>query len=657
MAVSRWVRGPSLWLAGAAAACLLVVGYSAPAASAGTAAIQAPVSPSLLSVACTGGSDCVAVGTDEAKVPISQVWNGTSWSYVSVPAKGQALNGIACPSSGDCLAVGNLGAADQWNGTSWRATPTPYGARLRSVACVSKDLCLAVGQATYVKGDDGVIRWNGTAWTAMRAPRPAGARSASLVSIWCASAKYCLAVGSDTVSGKSQPIAESFNGSAWHLMAAPSIPVYGVACNAPRNCLAIGDNGSERWNGASWAQVATPSVGRLTSISCPSATSCLAINGTATLEYNGLSWATQAPPAAFAGGTALWCGSPADCEAVGSGGPAGSVAEHWNGTLWTGQRTVKQDSLVSVSCNSTSHCVALGSYISSRGVPSTMSMQFNGRTWALTSDLPAPVTEVSCTTFSFCMAEGNGPDAVGEALKWNGFTWSPTSPTGGTALGDVACTTKTFCMTIGWRGTTYSWNGNDWASQSGTSQVSGDDIFLSSVACASSSFCNTAGFYDLSDCTSCNQCSACSDTFAITEEWNGKSWDPNTSSAALAGGDISCPTTAFCLDVFGTTGWTWTKGNWKPLKGALPKGLTSVSCYSATACLATGDSLAERWDGATWKREPAPWAGGSVTQVSCLRQTPSQYRVWCLAVGTVNNETRAAYWYNGKWHQTATLNP
>ncbi len=650
MTASRWARSRKLWFAGAAAACLLAVGYSAPGASARTAAVQAPASPSLLSVACTGASDCVAVGTDEAKVPISQVWNGTSWNYAAVPAKGQALNGIACPSAADCLAVGNLGAADQWNGKAWHSTSTPYGSGLRSVACVSTGICFAVGQATYVKGNDGVIRWNGTGWAAMNAPRPAGATSASLASIWCASAKYCLAVGSDTVAGKSKPIAESFDGSAWHLIGAPSIPVYGVACNAPGNCLAIGNNDSERWNRATWTQVATPSVGRITSISCPSATSCLAINGAATLEYNGLSWTTQAPPAAFAGGTALWCGSTADCEAVGSGGPAGSVAEHWNGTFWTGQRTGRQDSLVSVSCNSTSHCVALGSYISSRGVPSTMSMQFNGRTWALTSDLPAPVTDVSCTTFSFCMAEGNGPDAVGEALKWNGFTWSQAGPVGGTALGNVSCSTETFCMTTGWRGSTFSWNGTKWVDHSATSRVKGDDILLSSVACASSRLCNTAGDYVLSGCTACK-------TFAITEEWNGKSWDPDTTGAMLAGGDISCPTTAFCLDVFGTTAWTWTQGTWKPMKGALPKGLTRVSCYSATACLATGGSLAERWDGTTWKREPAPWTGGTVAQVSCLRQRPAQYRVWCLAVGTTGNQTRAAYWYNGKWHQTATLNP
>jgi hypothetical protein len=662
MTVSRRARGRSLWFAGAAAACLLTVSYSA-AASAGVAGVagvtsQAPAGPSLLSVACSGARTCVAVGTDAAKEPISQVWNGTSWKYAAVPARGQALNGVACPTAADCLAVGNLGVADQWNGKSWRLTRTPFGTRLRGVSCPGKELCLAVGQASYARKDGGVIRWNGRSWATMSVPRPAGATSASLASIWCTSASYCLAVGGDTVGGKSQPVAVSFNGRKWSLIAAPPIPVAGVSCTAASKCIAISFSNSVLWNGSTWTELSTPHVGQLDSISCPAAGSCLAINGAATIGWNGASWSTLAAPAAPGGITALWCGSPSRCVAVGAGGPIGSVAEQWNGKVWTGQRTGQQDSLVSVSCTTVNDCVALGNYVSTHGVTSTMSMQWNGRSWSVTNDLPEPVSDVSCTSFTFCLAVGNAALSQGEELRWNGFTWAPAGSVG-TLLGNVSCTSKDFCMTIGWRGSTYSWNGATWVNQSATSQVNGDDITLSSVACASPGLCTTAGDYFLSDCVSCNQCSGCGDTFSVTEQWNGTSWAPNTSSAALSGGDISCATTTFCLDVDGNKVWTWTGGgNWKPMKGTLPKGLTSVSCASDTVCLAVGGSLVERWNGTTWKQEAAPWTGGGVAQVSCVKLRPaSQWRLWCLAVGTVSNQTRSAYWYNGRWSVQATFNP
>jgi hypothetical protein len=490
----------------------------------------------------------------------------------------------------------------------------------------------------------------------MSVPKPAGATSSSLGSIWCASSQYCLAIGSDTVGGKIHPVAASFDGTKWSLITAPPVPVAGVACTAARDCIAIGLSDSVRWNGSTWTQLTTPHLGQLDSISCPGTASCVAINGGAAIAWNGASWSVLPAPAAPGGITALWCGSASQCIAVGTGGPAGSVAQRWNGTYWAGLRTGKQDLMTSVSCTATRNCVALGTYINPHGVTSTMSIQFNGRTWALTSDLSEPVSDLSCTSFSFCMAIGNGPGAAGVALKWNGFTWSQAGPVG-TLLGDVSCVSKDFCMTIGWHGSSYSWNGSQWTDQSASSQVNGDVISLSSVACASSSLCNTAGSYYYSDCTSCNQCSGCNNTYPVTEEWSGTSWKPNTSSTGLSGGDIACPTTTFCLDIFGNKAWTWAGGNWKPMKGTLPAGLTSVSCSSATVCLATGNSLTERWNGATWKKEPAAWAGGTVAQVSCLKLTSYQYRLWCLAVGTVNNQTRSAYWYNGHWTAVATFNP
>ncbi len=339
---------------------------------------------------------------------------------------------------------------------------------------------------------------------------------------------------------------------------------------------------------------------------------------------------------------------------------AAAVSRSPGGGIRTGLRTGKRDSLVSVSCTSTANCVALGTYVSQRGVAATMSLRWDGHAWAVTGDLPEPVRDVSCTSFAFCMAVGAAAGAEGVVLRWNGFTWSSAAQVG-ILLGSVSCTSRDFCMAIGWNGSSYSWTGRKWVDQSATSQVNGDHLTLSSVACASPGLCNTAGVYFYTDCVSCNQCSGCNDTYAVTEEWNGASWDPNTSSATLAGGAISCPTTTFCLDVIASgpssRAWTWVNGHWRRRKGALPAGLTTVSCASATSCLAGGGSVVERWNGKTWTRRAAPWTGGGLAKISCAKLGRAQRRLWCMAVGTVGHQVRSAYWYNGRWHRVVTRNP
>ena len=57
------------------------------------------------------------------------------------------------------------------------------------------------------------------------------------------------------------------------------------------------------------------------------------------------------------------CTSPKFCEAVGTlGDDAGffSVAETWNGTVWSGLTDFHQTSLTAVSCTSSTNCVAAG---------------------------------------------------------------------------------------------------------------------------------------------------------------------------------------------------------------------------------------------------------------------------------------------------------
>ena len=86
-------------------------------------------------------------------------------------------------------------------------------------------------------------------------------------------------------------------------------------------------------------------------------------------------------------------------------------------------------------------------------------------------------------------------------------------------------------------------------------------------------------------------------------------------------------------------------------KGSLVDGLLSVSCTSATFCIAVGDfttsssanvMLAERWNGTAWSVVPTPQLKGSVLSgVSCTSVT------FCMAIGGSNAGTLAERW-NGK---------
>jgi hypothetical protein len=114
-------------------------------------------------ISCTSASDCVAVGYAQPQsgtgpTTLTEVWNGTSWSLVTSPDPGSALNflyGVSCAGSDDCTAVGyyNNGAGDDtlvasWNGTVWTNVASPnLGAVniLNGVSCHDSDTCTSGG--------------------------------------------------------------------------------------------------------------------------------------------------------------------------------------------------------------------------------------------------------------------------------------------------------------------------------------------------------------------------------------------------------------------------------------------------------------------------------------------------------------------------------
>ena len=135
---------------------------------------------------------------------------------------------------------------------------------------------------------------------------------------------------------------------------------------------------------------------------------------------------------------------------------------------------------------------------------------------------------------------------------------------------------------------------------------------------------------------------------------------------ALTG--TSCPVAGTCIAVGADTpahghaqvglaeqwnGSTWTM---LPTPAAFPP-LQSVSCATATACMAVGDTgaggsnapVAEQWNGTTWTAEtvPLPAAGGAsgttLTGISCTAANA------CVAVGSAGENGDSAVWNGSSW--------
>ena len=196
-------------------------------------------------------------------------------------------------------------------------------------------------------------------------------------------------------------------------------------------------------------------------------------------------------------------------------------------------------------------------------------------------------------------------------------------------------------------------------------------------------------------CPSVTACAAVGHYFSTTgievtlaERWNGTSWaiqiSPNPSGAAGSGLDgVSCTSATACTAVGSYTGATgatqtlaerWNGATWaiqstpNPI-AATSSSLSSVSCTSNTSCTAVGYfqnsagtflTLAERWNGTSWAIQVTPSPSGAKTSVLGGVSCPAPAS--CTAVGHFLNsadggETLAERWNGTAWTIQITPNP
>jgi hypothetical protein len=655
-----------------------------------------PVIPTgqLFWVSCPAASSCTAVGTytkaSGAGVTLAERWDGSSWRVQPIPsppgAAWSVLLGVSCGSRSACEAVGvtssKSGAtktvAEGWNGSRWQLQPTPRiaaGGQLNGVSCTSQSACTAVGAvAGSPPGTPRKVlveRWNGTSWQIQPAPGPAGA---FLSGVACTSSAACTAVG----GSNGTTLAERWDGTTWRTQATANPPqgggaLFSVACTSPSACTAVGHsnagNLAERWNGTRWSIQPTPNPAGaqftfLNTVACSSASSCIAAGA-----Y------------------------------INSSGAFQGLAERWDGSSWAIQPTPRlpggvMSELIGVTCTSATGCLAVG--YSSPNVfnnqsPATLAERWNGSTWSI-QPTPSPrgaaaseLNAASCVSRSACIAVGITSNSRGTPLtlaqRWNGHTWSiqPTpSPAGGGNLIGVSCPSKSSCLAVGGHGNPFisvppgtlaeRWNGATWRIQP-TPNPPGGGWFLLSVSCTSPSACTAVGG---------RLTAPGKPTGTLAERWNGHTWsiqptpNPPGHGIKLLNG-VACTSRSFCMAVgnefdpatgagLGTLAERWDGRTWRIVPTVKPAptggnaGLNGVACSSASACTAVGNrtltkTLAERWNGSSWQVQatPNPSGGQNIT----LAGVACPARTVCTAFGLnltgFGPFALAERWSGGRW--------
>jgi hypothetical protein len=273
-------------------------------------------------VSCSSPSACTAVGsyTTNSSQALIESWNGSTWSMVPSPnvpdSQANNLEGVSCSSPSACTAVGTYFESffqvpnqliESWNGIAWSVTNNPNNnpvaaSNLDGVVC-APSACFAVGSDRYSGIDQTLIEgWTGAAWSIVPSPNPSPSQADNLAGVACTSPSACAAVGEYFNGSGVQPLAESWNGSAWSIVpsattaSAQQDMLQQVSCSGPSACTAVGSYSTstsiqtliESWDGTKWSVVPSPNANTPVTITTSSLAGAFTGNAySATLSASG----------------------------------------------------------------------------------------------------------------------------------------------------------------------------------------------------------------------------------------------------------------------------------------------------------------------------------------------------------------------------------
>lgn len=678
---------------------------------------------SLFDVVCPTASSCFAVGgytTGSGARPLAEHWNGTRWSAMPFPTGSGFLRSIACASTTSCLALGPGTKTARWDGTTWTSVAIAdpgVPVVLVSVACPTETSCFLVGSKLGARGAQATLieRWDGAKWSIVPSPNSGGTTDV-LQDVSCSSPTSCVAVG--YISGEpAETLIVQWDGDAWSIVETPGpsdLPDGGsemvltsVSCPDETTCIAAGwyfsSGGTQRtlfeaWDSTSWSVVDSPNVSGAFAnyslgVTCASATSCFAVGAiqstpsgvwqTLIERWDGTSWSISPSPnpdPTFNQLRSVACPASSHCFAVGDRGPGLAVVEHWDGSSWSATSdppvnpTPANATLADVSCASAATCFAVGRYTTRSGITATLVERPAGNRWSVRAS-PNPsgaaynvLTGVACPSTTMCFAVGTSSAddfSVQRTLiqRWNGTRWSivpsPNVAQGKVSvhnrLSSVSCPSAASCFAVGdsyykhYRTLVLHWDGKTWSIVTSPDATTTDDNFLAGVSCATASSCMAVGHTVPKD-------NHPSHRRTFTERWNGKKWSvvpsPNGPSGSGELASVSCLTATRCVAVGSSSASarhslieTWNGAAWKYVASADPpsasdNALEGVSCASATACVAVGRTasssrpkrlLVKALTGTRWSivtaASPAGAHSADLHAVSCVNAKN------CTAVG------------------------
>ena len=371
---------------------------------------------------------------------------------------GFALVAVLAASTGSAGA-----AAPAWSLKLPKNSSATQKNAMDGVSCVGSTFCFAVGG--YYTGTNPTVKatqtqkWNGTAWKIVASPNATGPTIMSnfLNGVSCVSKTFCIAAGyyTQTGGGNDQSLIEQWNGHTWTIVTAPDVAgvsndLNAVSCSSTTFCVAAGDTLDasfvgqtliEQWDGHAWSVVASPNRS----------------------PQSNLLWGVSCATASFCVSTGYY-----DTD-------AGEFAliERWNGHKWAATKAPNHtrgasfptDDLWSVSCVSTTFCMAAGHYLDSAFVKQTLVEEWNGTKWSVLrspdlagGEADAWYSGVSCPSISFCMdTTFSSPNTGNEqtvAVEWNGAKLkivpsADTSATQDNRLQATSCPTAAFCLAVG----------------------------------------------------------------------------------------------------------------------------------------------------------------------------------------------------------------
>ncbi len=547
---------------------------------------------SLTSISCGTGTNCVIV--DNAGNDYTSTNTGSIWSSFTNIDGTNSINSVSC-SGTSCAAVDSAGNAlfSTNSGTSWTTLNIDATTDLTAVSCSSSTTCMAVDKI----GNAFETTNSGTSWTAFSSI-DAGH---DITSVSCPSTK-CFAVDS---SGR----AMAFNGAVWSapLSIDGTTPLESISCAGNAlpitfACFAVDQDGQviAYNNTATWSSpvVADPGTNPVNAVSCASATSCVAVDQVGnSATYTSGSWA---PINGFDPGhqaTSISCVS-ATTFCAASDGSGNMFTSTNSGTSWTefsgadGTRHV-----YSVSCVSSSFCVAVDSLGNA--------VVYNGSTWTGSSiDAGHHLTSVSCPSTTLCVAI----DQSGNAFEYNGSTWSTgtwSNPVdSGHSLSSVSCFSSSFCMAVDGSDDYLTFNATTWSARQPV-----ETIAPNGISCTSSSFCMAV------------------DAVGNAFSYKGSSWSvPVVIDSGHALEAVSCVSGSFCAAVDGVgNALTYNGSTWSsPLSVDGSNQLHSISCVSASFCVAVDQvGNAVEFNGTNWTSQP--WSNP-------IDSTTPIYSVSCVSI-------------------------